>query len=69
MQEPVYRRERANRMYVPFSYYFGRFISQLLLQMFYPIATVVIFVFSLQIDNSTENIGRVFLVGILINCS
>ena len=56
-------------MYYPSSYYFGRFISQLLLQMFYPVLMVIIFVYSLDINTSTENVGRFFLVAILLNCS
>jgi ATP-binding cassette, subfamily G (WHITE), eye pigment precursor transporter len=32
LQEPVYKRERANSMYVPATYYFGRYISHTALQ-------------------------------------
>ena len=67
MQEPVYKRERANQMYTPFSYYFGRFISHLILQSFYPFVYVSITVFTLSIEPTLEIVGRIYAVAFMLN--
>lgn len=67
LQEPVYKRERANSMYVPATYYFGRFISHTILQQGYPIAMVLIVVFGLDIDTDADNIIRLFLGGLMLS--
>ena len=67
LQEPVYKRERANRMYTPFAYYFGRFTSHAFIQSFYPFLITMITVYGLGIDTSPENVGRLLASALLLN--
>ena len=52
---PVFKRELANKMYTPTTYYFGRFFSHMILQLFYPVSFVCIIFWGLEIDQSLEN--------------
>ena len=52
LQVPVFRRERANRMYSPTAYYWGRILSNLLIQLFYPLTAVLVVYFGLDIEVS-----------------
>jgi len=65
MQVPVYKRERANDMYLPSTYYFGRFISHTILQIFYPVVMTFICLWGLNLDTSFENVFYITLYGVL----
>ena len=52
---PVFKREVANKMYTPSTYYLGRFFSHMILQLFYPVSFVCIVFWGLDIDESWEN--------------
>ena len=67
LQVPVFRREKANKMYTSTTYYFARFISNALLQLFYPISTVLILFWGLSIDNSFENISLFVVYAVTLN--
>ena len=67
LQVPVFRREKANKMYTSTSYFFARFWSNTFLQLFYPISTVLVVFGGLKIKNSFENIGLFILYAIVLN--
>tara|TARA_B110000285_G_scaffold230234_1_gene296462 strand:- start:311 stop:937 length:627 start_codon:yes stop_codon:yes gene_type:complete len=52
---PVFKREVANNMYTPSTYYLGRFFSHMILQLFYPVSFVCIVFWGLNIDESWQN--------------
>ena len=55
LQVPVLKRELMNKMYTPTTYFFGRILSGILLQMVYPVLLILIIYFGLKINNSPEN--------------
>ena len=67
LQVPVFRREKANKMYTSTTYFFSRFWSNSLLQLFYPISTVLVVFGGLKIDNSFENIALFMLYAVILN--
>lgn len=66
LQVPVYKRERANAMYTPAAYYWGRFLSALILQLAYPLIFVLCVFFGLGIDESLANFLDMFFVACLL---
>lgn len=67
MQLPVMKRELANKMYSPSAYYLGRFISNMLLQIAYPVIMIFCTFFFLGIDTSYENLGMFLAYGLVSN--
>jgi len=52
---PSLKRELASKMYSPSAYFMGRYISNILMQCFYPIIMVTIIFFGLGIDITAVN--------------
>ena len=66
LQVPVFKRELANKMYTPTTYFLGRFLSNFILQLFYPVSFVLVVFWGLSIDTSFNNfIIFVFYAGLL----
>lgn len=67
MQAPVMRRELANKMYSPTAYFLGRFLSNMILQFFYPLITIFVLFWGIGIDTSALNFGWMMGFGVLSN--
>ena len=67
LQEPVLKRELANKMYHPTSYYLGRFISNQIFQVGYPVILILTLFFFLGIENSFKNFTLMMSYGLLSN--
>ena len=67
LQLPVFKRESANQMYSPTAYFWGRITSNVLLQLFYPISTVLILFWGLSIDTSFQNFLMFMAYAMLLN--
>ena len=66
LQVPVFKRERANAMYSTAAYYWGRFLSAMILQLAYPVIFVLCVFFGLGIDESFANLINMFMVAFLL---
>lgn len=64
---PVFKREYANKMYTPTTYFWGRFLSNIILQLFYPISTVLITFYGLSVDESFENLLYFIAYAVILN--
>ena len=64
---PVFKRETANKMYTPTTYFLGRVFSHLLLQLIYPITFVLIVFWGLSIDQSFTNFVVFIFYAMLLN--
>jgi len=64
---PVFKREVANKMYTPTTYYLGRFFSHMILQLFYPVSFVCIVFWGLNIDQSFWNWFMFVMYAMLLN--
>jgi ABC-type polysaccharide/polyol phosphate export permease len=75
-------RELANKMYSPTPYFLGRFISNLIVQLLYPIILILLLFWGLGIEESIDNffwftafsiasnfvfVGQGYFVGIMVN--
>jgi len=49
------KRELANKMYTPTAYFFGRFISNILIQVAMPVVLVLIMFWGLDIQETGDN--------------
>ena len=67
LQAPVMRRELANKMYSPTQYLLGRFISNMLIQMAYPVIMIVLMFWALEISTTAENFFWCIAYGMLSN--
>lgn len=67
LQVPVFKRELANKMYSSSAYFLGRFWSNTILQLFYPISTVLVIFAGLKIDESFDNILLFILYAVILN--
>lgn len=67
LQIPVLKRELGSKMYVPSAYYIGRFVSNILIQMFYPIIMITTIFLGLGIDHNIENYSMMMLIAFLGN--
>lgn len=67
LEVPVFKRELANKMYTPSTYFLGRFTSHLFLQLIYPITFVLAVFWCLEIDESFENFSIFVLYALLLN--
>jgi hypothetical protein len=67
LEVPVFKRELANKMYTPTTYFLGRFTSHLMLQVAYPITFVLAVFWGLDIDTSIENFSIFVLYALLMN--
>ena len=54
-------------MYTPTTYFWGRYLSNIILQIFYPLTTVIICFYGLSIDTSFENLGYFTLYALILN--
>lgn len=55
MQVPVFKREIMNRMYGPSVYLWGRYLSNAILFMCYPISLTLVLFWGLAIENTFAN--------------
>lgn len=60
-------RELANKMYTPTAYFLGRFLSQLMIQVWVPIIMMLIIFWAIDIDTSWENFGWTLSFAIVSN--
>ena len=67
MMVPVFKRERANAMYTVTNYWWGRILSNIILQLFYPLSTVLLLFWLLDIDTSFTNFLMFVLYTMLLN--
>eukprot|EP00355_Strombidium_rassoulzadegani_P000908 CAMPEP_0168615028 /NCGR_PEP_ID=MMETSP0449_2-20121227/4289_1 /TAXON_ID=1082188 /ORGANISM="Strombidium rassoulzadegani, Strain ras09" /LENGTH=148 /DNA_ID=CAMNT_0008655747 /DNA_START=672 /DNA_END=1118 /DNA_ORIENTATION=+ len=67
LQVPVFKRELANNMYTPTTYFWGRFCSNVLIQLFYPISAILVVFWGLSIDTSFENIALFVAYAVAMN--
>lgn len=61
------KRELANKMYTPTSYFMGRFVSNLLLQIVFPIMMFMILYLGLGVQESFDNFCLMVIIAILTN--
>jgi len=61
------QRELANKMYSPTAYYLGRFISNLIVQILYPLIMILILFWLIDIDTSLNNFLWFMAFGLLSN--
>mmetsp|Transcript_416 Transcript_416/g.834 ORF Transcript_416/g.834 Transcript_416/m.834 type:complete len:133 (+) Transcript_416:1676-2074(+) len=61
------RRELASKMYTPTAYFLGRFISNMLIQLVYPLIMVLLVFWGLGIDTSQKNFWEIILFSFLGN--
>ena len=64
---PVFKREIMNRMYTPTVYFLARLLSNLILQIFYPILMVTLFFFAVGTPITWQNTLYVYAVCIMLN--
>lgn len=64
---PVFKRETANNMYSPSAYFFGRFLSNTLIQLYYPITMILVLFPGIGIDTSFQNVSMLMLYAIMLN--
>lgn len=67
VQVPVFKRELANNMYTPTTYFLGRYLSNLIFQLFYPVSQILITINGLGIDTSLENVGWFVSYAVALN--
>jgi len=67
IQAPVMRRELASKLYSPTAYFLGRFISNMLIQLAYPLIMVLIVFWALGIDTSQKNFWELLLFSFIGN--
>uniref|UniRef100_A0A7S3CMS2 ABC-2 type transporter transmembrane domain-containing protein n=1 Tax=Strombidium rassoulzadegani TaxID=1082188 RepID=A0A7S3CMS2_9SPIT len=67
LQVPVLKRELASKMYTPSSYYIGRFISNLLIQIFYPLIMVTVIYLGLGLDLDVQTYCLLLSIAIMGN--
>ena len=64
---PVMKREFASRMYSPTAYWFGRFLSNMIIQTAYPLIMIVCIFWFLDIDTDGHNFGLMLTYGLIAN--
>ena len=67
LQAPVMQRELANKMYSPSAYFLGRYFSNILVQILYPMIMILWLFWFLDIDTSGNNFLWFCLFGNLSN--
>ena len=67
LQAPVMRRELANKMYSPSTYYLGRFTSNLVLQFLYPVIMLMSIFWFIDIDTDIVNFLYIMAFGLMGN--
>jgi hypothetical protein len=66
------KRELANKMYNPTNYYLGRFLSNLLLQLCYPLCMTSILFFGIGIERTFETYFKLMgfsMLGNMVFCA
>lgn len=53
LQVPVFQRELLNKMYGPSIYFYGRFVSNVLLGLFYPLVLITVIFWGLKLEDSS----------------
>lgn len=61
------KREFANKMYSPTAYFLGRFLSNMIIQIFYPMIMILILFWNVGIDTSTDNFLWMCAFGLMGN--
>jgi ABC-type multidrug transport system permease subunit len=61
------QRELANKMYSPTAYFLGRFLSNLILQIFYPMIMIFVLFWGVGMETSWENFWWLCAFGNLSN--
>jgi len=69
LQVPVFKRETANNMYSSTVYFWGRFLSNAILQLFYPITSILFVFYGLDIDQSFSNLMMFIFYAVALNLS
>jgi len=64
---PVMKRELASKMYTPTTYFLGRFCSNLMISLFYPVIMILFIFWGIGIEASNENFVLLMGFGILSN--
>ena len=64
---PVFKRELANKMYTPSTYYFGKFFSHMILQLAYPFTFVLCVFWGLSISEKVTNFFMFVIYAGLLN--
>ena len=67
LQAPVMKRELANKMYSPTAYFLGRFLSNMIIQIFYPMIMILILFWNLGIDTTQDNFLWLCAFGLMGN--
>lgn len=55
LQAPVMKRELANKMYSPSAYFLGRYTSNVIMQVFYPMVMILILFWGVSINTDLDN--------------
>jgi hypothetical protein len=61
------KRELASKMYTPTTYFFGRFISNMIVQTAYPMIIILSMFWSVDGDTSLSNFGYLCAYGLMGN--
>jgi hypothetical protein len=61
------KRELANKMYSPTAYFLGRFLSNMIIQIFYPMIMILILFWNIGIDTSRDNFLWLCAFGLMGN--
>ena len=67
LQAPVMSRELANKMYTPTAYYLGRYLSNIIIQLLYPMIMILVLYWNLDIEETRDNFLWFCAYGILSN--
>jgi hypothetical protein len=67
LQAPVMKRELANKMYSPTAYFLGRFTSNMILQVAYPLIMIMMLFWNIGIDTSRDNFLWLLAFGLMGN--
>lgn len=67
LQAPVMKRELNSKMYSPTSYFLGRFLSNVVISLLYPVLLISVIYGSVGIDTSLDNILWFYAFGCLSN--
>jgi hypothetical protein len=64
---PVMKRELASKMYTPTTYFLGRFLSNILVSLFYPVVMILFIFWGIGIEASLNNFMNIMAFGIASN--
>jgi ABC-type multidrug transport system permease subunit len=67
LQAPVMKRELANKMYTPTAYFLGRFVSNMIIQVAYPLIMILILFWNIGIITDSNNFWWLMAFGLIGN--